>query len=288
MNNSCLHLFGCAIIVVNNCAFVSKYRQKGILVMSMNYNKQTVFWLKSNGSYLNLLWKDKKVKKSKGPKVNLDAFPELTAILFLLTCFCLVAVTVSVGAGITSYLMEIFPSNADTINILGFILSGMMIPVNVVAMFIFMCCIDSSGEKTEEESNHYIDVKLTKKIKEALRKELNIQNGEEIASRIHYALAENTPYRDKITAALYGFREVKELNIKDEKQLEEANMKVFSLVIEAIKLSCGYKLEIKKAEDLEREQKRKELAEKELKEKEEKDFLLSQTLRNIELEFDSL
>lgn len=49
-----------------------------------------------------------------------------------------------------------------------------------------------------------------------------------------------------MTAALYGFRELKELEVKDEKQLEEANMQVLSLVIEVLKIVNAYKLEIKK------------------------------------------
>lgn len=97
----------------------------------------------------------------------------------------------------------------------------------------------------EDSIHQFTHVRLRDRIKHSLEKELNIHNGNELATHIHYALTE-TPYKDKMTAALYGFRELKELEVKDEKQLEEANMQVLSLVIEVLKIVNAYKLEIKK------------------------------------------
>ena len=250
--------------------------------MSMIDNKQKVYWLSSNESYLNLLWKDEKAEKSKSFKI----IPGLAVAAVLLSCLFLGIVIIVAGIEFSIYLMEVFPANADVIERFAHIpILGLIFITESLFLSSVFRIEDNMAKKGD--NSFYTHVRLTRKIKEALCKELSIHNIEELAVQIHYALTK-TPYKDKMTAVLYGFHEVKELEIKDEKQLEEANLQVFSLAVEVLKVANDYKLEIEKAQELEKEQKRKELAEKELREKEEKDFLVSQTLRNLELEFDAL
>lgn len=189
-----------------------------------------------------------------------------------------------IGGGLLSgSLIESLTGSFALANILSFIFALLIGAVPTILLII----IASLADIYEDSIRQFTYVRLGDKVKHSLEKELNIHNSEELATHIHYALTK-TPYKDKMTAVLYGFHEVKKLEIKDEKQLEKANLQVFSLAVEVLKVANDYKLEIKKAQELEEEHKRKELAEKELREKEEKDFLLSQTLRNLELEFDAL